>query len=115
MYTWAQYVNSALAMCMSTATRATALRGSSCEAELLSYCSLAVEAMHIKHVIRTLTSAPARPICRVDSSSSIYLFLKSGVSKVRHLNTELLWLQRATSEKKVELGAVLGGSWGLSK
>ena len=79
---------------------------SSCEAELIACCSTAAEALYPQHIIQTLSSAPCRVVCRLDSSSARSLLQKRGVSKVRHLDTKLLWLQRAANEKRVAFGPI---------
>ena len=79
---------------------------SSCEAELVACCSAAAEALYVRHVVETLTSHSCRITCRLDSSSARSLLLKKGVSKVRHLDTKLLWLQRSHSQGQLELSAV---------
>ena len=79
---------------------------SSCEAELIACCSTAAEALYLQHIIQTLSSAPCRVVCRLDSSSARSLLQKRGVSKVRHLDTKLLWLQRAANEKRVAFGPI---------
>ena len=79
---------------------------SSCEAELVACCSAAAEALYVQRAVETLTSHSCRITCRLDSSSARSLLLQKGVSKVRHLDTKLLWLQRAHSQGQLELSAV---------
>ena len=79
---------------------------SSCEAELVACCSAAAEALYVRHVVETLTSHSCRIACGLGSSSARSLLLKKGVSKVRHLDTKLLWVQRAHSQGQLELSAV---------
>ena len=69
---------------------------SSCAAELMACCSTAAELLYVGHVIKTLSSTSCRLLCRLDSSSARSLLQKRGVSKVRHLETKLLWVQRET-------------------
>ena len=79
---------------------------SSCEAELMAACSTAAEAVYVMHVVKTLASHDCNLLCRLDSSSARALLQKRGVSKVRHLDTKLLWLQRMANEGRVTFGAI---------
>ena len=79
---------------------------SSCEAELISCVSTSAEAIHLRHITRTLSSAPCDILCRPDSSSARSLLQKRGVSKIRHLDCKLLWLQRAAQERQLSFGAI---------
>ncbi|CAE7792845.1 GIP [Symbiodinium sp. CCMP2592] len=63
-------------------------------------------AIYIKHIVQTLSSAPSRLLCRLDSSSARSLLQKKGVSRVRHLDTKLLWLQRMANNKEAEFAAI---------
>ena len=98
------YVNGNAVYCFVRKQGAISL--SSCEAELIACCSTAAEAIYIKHIVQTLSSAPSRLLCRLDSSSARSLLQKKGVSKVRHLDTKLLWLQRLANDKRAEFAAV---------
>ena len=53
-----------------------------------------------------IEQCPIRLLCRLDSSSARSLLQKKGVSKVRHLDTKLLWLQRLANDKRAEFAAV---------
>ena len=79
---------------------------SSCEAELMAACSTTAEAVYVMHVVKTLASHDCNLLCRLDSSSARALLQKRGVSKVRHLDTKLLWLQRMANEGRVTFGAI---------
>ena len=79
---------------------------SSCEAELISCVSTSAEAIYLRHITRTLSSAPCDILCRLDSSSARSLLQKRGVSKIRHLDCKLLWLQRAAQERQLSFGAI---------
>ena len=79
---------------------------SSCEAELMAACSTAAEAIYVMHIVKTLASHDCNLLCRLDSSSARALLQKRGVSKVRHLDTKLLWLQRMANEGRATFGAI---------
>ena len=79
---------------------------SSCEAELVASVSGASEALYIAHVIRTAGSCKTRVVLRLDSSSARSLLFKQGVSRVRHLDTKLLWIQDYSRRKIIEPRAI---------
>ena len=79
---------------------------SSCESELVASVSGAAEALYVAHTIRTAGACQTRLVLRMDSSSARALLFKQGVSRVRHLDTKLLWLQDYTKRKLLEPAAV---------
>ena len=60
----------------------------------------------MQRIVQTLSSAPCGLLCRLDGSIARSLLQKRGVSKVRRLDTKLLWLQRAANEKLVAVGPI---------
>ena len=79
---------------------------SSCEAELVAAVSGAAEGLYVAHTIRTAGSCSTKIVLRMDSSSARALLFKQGVSRVRHLDTKLLWLQDYSRRKLLEPAAV---------
>ena len=61
--------------------------------------------MYIAHTIRSAGACQTRLVLRMDSSSARALLFKQGVSRVRHLDTKLLWLQDYTKRKLLEPAA----------
>ena len=79
---------------------------SSCEAELVASTRVIAEALYLKQILETLTPDKVEIIARLDSSSARSSMSKSGVSRVRHLDVRLLWVQQLVHEKKVLLRAI---------
>ena len=76
---------------------------SSCEAEMISATGVLAEALFLKSVIQTMCNSEVQIKLRCDSSSARSLLTKSGVSRVRHLDTRLLWTQQLTKSGQVQI------------
>ena len=79
---------------------------SSCESELIASTSAIAEALFLKNILASLTADEVRLTARLDSSSARALLAKAGVSRVRHLDTRLLWTQSLVKEKTVDVKPV---------
>ena len=88
------------------ARRQVSISLSSCEAELVASTGVIAEALYLKQILETLTPDKIEITARLDSSSARSIMSKSGVSRVRHLDVRLLWVQQLVHEKKVLLRAI---------
>ena len=80
---------------------------SSAEAELYAIVTAASEAMGLKTMIKDY-GGDATPYIHVDATAAIGIAQREGVGKVRHLDTQALWIQDAVRQRRVNLEKVLG-------
>ena len=80
---------------------------SSGEAEFYSMVSATSEALGLKAMLQDY-QAPLDPWLFVDASAAIGVAQRSGLGKIRHLDTGSLWLQQAVKEKQIGLSKVKG-------
>ena len=81
---------------------------SSAEAELYSFVSAASEAIGLKSMMRDFGVPDAPASLRVDASAAIGIAECKGLGKLRHLDTQSLWIQDAVRQRRVKLEKVLG-------
>ena len=80
---------------------------SSGEAEFYSMVSATSEALGLKAMTDDYGS-PLDPWLYVDASAAIGVAQRSGLGKIRHLDTGSLWLQQAVKDKQIGLLKVKG-------
>ena len=64
------------------------------------------EALFLKNIMESLTQAQVSLTARLDSSSARSLLTKAGVSRVRHLDTRLLWTQSLARTGSLKIAAI---------
>ena len=77
------------------------------EAELYSFVTAASEAIGMKSMFRDF-GASLEACLQVDASAAIGIAQRKGLGKVRHLDTQALWIQDAVRQRRVHLEKVLG-------
>ena len=80
---------------------------SSAEAELYATTMAASEALGVKSMMADFGLA-CTPHLFVDASAAIGICQRKGLGKVRHLDTQSLWIQDALRDKRMDLGKVKG-------
>ena len=80
---------------------------SSAEAELYAIVTAASEAIGLKTMIKDY-GGDATPYIHVDATAAIGIAQRKGLGKVRHLDTQALWIQDAVRQRRVCLEKVLG-------
>ena len=80
---------------------------SSAEAELIALVKGAAEGLALRSLIADLGEECALRV-HVDSSAAIGICRRTGVGKIRHLDTRLLWAQELVREKVIEVIKVPG-------
>ena len=67
---------------------------SSCEAETIAATSILSEGVFLKGLLERILGVEPRLVLYSDSSSSRQLIARKGLGKARHLDVDLLWIQR---------------------
>ena len=67
---------------------------SSCEAETVAATSILSEAVFLRSLLTRILGKEPRMVLYSDSSSSRQLIARKGLGKARHLDVDLLWIQR---------------------
>ena len=67
---------------------------SSCEAETIAATSILSEGVSLKGLLERILGVEPRLVLFSDSSSSRQLIARKGLGKARHLDVDLLWIQR---------------------
>ena len=67
---------------------------SSCEAETIAATSILSEGVFLKGLLERILGVEPRLVLFSDSSSSRQLIARKGLGKARHLDVDLLWIQR---------------------
>ena len=67
---------------------------SSCEAETIAATSILSEGVFLKGLLERILGVEPRLVLFSDSSSSRQLMARKGLGKARHLDVDLLWIQR---------------------
>jgi hypothetical protein len=80
---------------------------SSAEAELIAAVRGAAEGLAVRSLVRDFGLDCGLRI-HVDSSAAIGICKRTGVGKIRHLDTRLLWIQEAVRDGTLEVVKVLG-------
>ena len=80
---------------------------SSGEAEFYSMVGASSEALGLKAMTRDYEDE-LEPGLYVDASAAIGVAQKTGLGKIRHLDTQTLWLQEAVRKKRIGLEKVKG-------
>jgi hypothetical protein len=80
---------------------------SSAEAELIAAVRAAAEGLAVRSLVRDFGQDCGLRI-HVDSSAAIGICKRTGVGKIRHLDTRLLWIQEAVRDGTLEVMKVLG-------
>ena len=80
---------------------------SSGEAEYYAMVKCASEALGMKAMAEDF-DVKMEPWLYVDATAAIGIAQRVGVGKIRHLETQSLWLQQAVRQKRVGLAKVLG-------
>ena len=80
---------------------------SSGEAELYACVKASSEAMGLKAVMKDM-GMDVKVKVLVDASAAIGMIMKEGLSGVRHIDTQYLWVQEAVREKRMEVKKVDG-------
>ena len=80
---------------------------SSAEAELYATVAAASEALGMAAMCKEYGSELS-PWIHVDASAAIGIAQRKGLGKVRHLDTQSLWIQDAVRQRRVNLEKVLG-------
>ena len=80
---------------------------SSGEAEFYSMVSASSEALGLKAMTKDYEDE-AEPYLYVDASAAIGVAQLTGLGKIRHLDTQSLWLQEAVRKKRIGLHKVKG-------
>jgi hypothetical protein len=80
---------------------------SSAEAELIAAVRGAAEGLAVRSLVRDFGLDCGLRI-HVDSSAAIGICKRTGVGKIRHLDTRLLWIQEAVRDGTLEVMKVLG-------
>ena len=73
---------------------------SSCEAETVAATSILSEAAFLRSLLMRILGKEPRMILYSDSSSSRQLIARKGLGKARHLDVDLLWIQRIESDRR---------------
>ena len=72
---------------------------SSCEAETIASTSILSEAVFLQGLITRITGQEPEMVLFSDSSSSRQLISRKGLGKARHLDVNLLWIQKLIKPK----------------
>jgi len=80
---------------------------SSGEAELYACVKASSEALGLKAVMADM-GITADVVIHVDANAAIGMIMKEGLSGVRHIDTQYLWVQEAVREKRVKVVKVDG-------
>jgi hypothetical protein len=80
---------------------------SSAEAELIAAVKGAAEGLAVRSLVRDFSRNCALRV-HVDSSAAIGICRRTGVGKVRHLDTRLLWVQELVRDGTIEVIKVAG-------
>ena len=80
---------------------------SSAEAELYATVAAASEALGMKAMMADY-GLSAKPHLHVDASAAIGIAQRKGLGKIRHLDTQSLWIQDALRERRLSLNKVKG-------
>ena len=80
---------------------------SSAEAELYAFVSAASDAIGLRSMARDF-GLDLTPHLFVDATAAIGIAQRKGLGKVRHLDTQALWIQDAVRQRRVNLEKVLG-------
>jgi hypothetical protein len=78
---------------------------SSGEAELYALVSGVAEALGIQSIVNDFGFS-CKIRCFTDSSAAMGIVKRSGIGKIRHLQTQYLWIQEAVSSNKVTIHKV---------
>ena len=76
---------------------------SSCEAETIASTSILSEAVFLRDLITRITGQEPEMVLYSDSSSSRQLISRKGLGKARHLDVNLLWIQKLIKAKDKRL------------
>ena len=79
---------------------------SSCESEYLSLCAGAAEGLYVKRLLEFVLQDSAVLRLYTDSSSCLGFANRSGVGRLKHLDTRRLWLQNEVKNRTLELQKV---------
>jgi hypothetical protein len=80
---------------------------SSAEAELIAAVKGAAEGLAVRSLVRDFGRSCALRV-HVDSSAAIGICRRTGVGKVRHLDTRLLWIQELVRDGTLEVVKIAG-------
>ena len=80
---------------------------SSAESELYALVSAASEGLGMRSMAKDF-GLSLEPCLQVDASAAIGITQRKGLGKVRHLDTQALWIQDAVRQRRVRLEKVLG-------
>ena len=89
----ARMVNGNLVNFQSKRQKSVAL--SSCKAETIAATSILSEAVFLKGLLERILGIEPKLVMYSDSSSSRQLIARKGLGKARHLDVDLLWIQRS--------------------
>ena len=81
---------------------------SSAEAELYAMVSAASEGLGAKAMCLDFGDGDAHGLFDVDASAAIGVATRKGLGRIRHLDTQSLWIQDAVRSKRVALTKVPG-------
>ena len=87
----------------SYARRQASISLSSCESELIASSSAIAEGLYLRNILKTLCPDEVQLVARLDSSSARAVMAKAGVSRLRHLDVRLLWVQGLVQRQEVQL------------
>ncbi|CAE7837076.1 unnamed protein product [Symbiodinium sp. CCMP2592] len=79
---------------------------SSCESELNALVSFAVDLMYVKEALRFIVGVTPESHAFSDSSSARAVVNKQGLSKLKHVEIRLLWVQQALKDGAFKLHPV---------
>ena len=81
---------------------------SSCEAEAIAATSILSEAVFLKGLLERILGIEPKLVMYSDSRSSRQLIARKGLGKARHLDVDLLWIQRIKGFKGLVIKAIKG-------
>ena len=80
---------------------------SSGEAELYACVKVSAEAMGLKSVLQDMGKNAEIKI-KIDASATIGIIMREGLTGIRHIDTQCLWVQDAVKQKRMEVKKVDG-------
>ena len=99
--------------CIHTSSRSQkAISLSSTESEWYAALSASIDALYLRHILEHL-HFKVMNFLRIDNSAVISISQKMGVSRLRHIEGKLLWLQSKVSSGELSPKAV-GTAWNVS-
>ena len=99
--------------CIHTSSRSQkAISLSSTESEWYAALSASIDALYLRHILEHL-QFNVKNFLRIDNSAVISISQKMGVSRLRHIEGKLLWLQSKVSSGELQPKSV-GTAWNVS-